>query len=66
MRNRELATRKIEKVEGQLKTLIGLVNRGEQIDTFLRMIRETEEVLEDLKSIIQREPMSPEEGNGLY
>ena len=65
MRYRELTTRKIEKIEGQLKALKFMVNRGEPIQNFLTTIEHTEGILADVKSLIQQEPLSADEGFGL-
>jgi hypothetical protein len=65
MRYRELTTRKLEHVEGQLKTLKFMVNRGEPIQEFINKLNYTEEIISDVKSLIQQEPLSPEEGYGL-
>jgi len=65
MRYRELTTRKLENVEAQLKTLRFMVNRGEPIQEFIKIIEHTEDILSDVKSLIQQEPLSPGEGFGL-
>jgi hypothetical protein len=65
MRDRELSTRKIENIEAQLKALRFMVNRGAPIQEFIKTIENTEEILAEVKSLIQQEPLSPEEGFGL-
>ena len=65
MRYRELTTRKIENIEGQLKALRFMFNRGEPIQNFLTTIEHTEGILADVKSLIQQEPLSADEGFGL-
>lgn len=65
MRYRELSTRKIENIEAQLKALRFTVNRGAPIQEFIKIIENTEEILAEVKSLIQQEPLSPEEGFGL-
>ena len=65
MRYRELTTRKIENIEGQLKALKFMVNRGEPIQHFLNTIEHTEGILAEVKSLIQQEPLSADEGFGL-
>jgi hypothetical protein len=63
MRNRNVIFRRIEQIETKLKTLEFLVKRGGDTNTFLQEISNTEDILGDLKSIIEREPMSPDEIN---
>jgi hypothetical protein len=65
MRYRDLTTRKLENVEAQLKALRFMVNRGEPIQTFLNTLEHTEELISDVKSLIQQEPLSTDEGFGL-
>jgi hypothetical protein len=42
-----------------------MVNRGAPIQEFIKTIENTEEILAEVKSLIQQEPLSPEEGFGL-
>lgn len=65
MRYRELTTRKIENIEGQLRALRFMVNRGEPVQEFLNTIEHTENILSEVKSLIQQEPLSHDEGFGL-
>jgi DNA-binding FrmR family transcriptional regulator len=65
MRYRELTTRKIENIEGQLRALRFMVNRAEPIQEFLNTIEHTEGILAEVKSLIQQEPLSQDEGFGL-
>jgi hypothetical protein len=65
MRYRELTTRKIENIEAQLKTLRFMVSRQQPIEEYFDTIEATEEMLYEIKSLIQQEPLSPEEGYGL-
>lgn len=63
MKNRELVIRRLEQLEGSFKTLNFYVTRGEDINLFLSEIRKSEDTISDLKSIIEREPMTPNEIN---
>jgi hypothetical protein len=65
MRNRELVTKRVEQIEGRLKTLYFMVTRGSNVDEFTREIKNIEDILSDLKSIIEREPFSSNEINKL-
>jgi hypothetical protein len=63
MRNRELFTRRLEQIDGKLKTLHLMVSRGENVKSFKDEIKKIEETVEELKGYIEREPMSPGEIN---
>jgi DNA-binding FrmR family transcriptional regulator len=63
MRNRELTIKRVEQIEGKLKTLQFMVQRGGNITDFIQEIKKTEDILSDLKSIIEREPFSSNEIN---
>jgi len=58
MRNRELIVSKLEQTEGKLKTLLMLVKMGQPIEEFLRTIQEAEDLVQDAKEYINREPIS--------
>jgi hypothetical protein len=58
MRNRELIVSKLEQTEGKLKTLLMLIKMGQPIDDFLRTIHEAEDLVQDAKEYINREPIS--------
>jgi DNA-binding FrmR family transcriptional regulator len=63
MRNRELFTRRLEQIEGRLKGLTLMVSRGESVRNFRNEISKIENMVDELKGYIEREPMSPEEMN---
>lgn len=63
MRNRDLFFRKLEIIENDLKALKFMVNRGQPIADFVNKINSMEDVIFDLKSAIEREPLSPSELN---
>jgi hypothetical protein len=65
MRYRELTTRKIENIEAQLKNLRFMVSRQQPIEEYFDTIEATEEMLAEIKSLIQQEPLSADEGYGL-
>jgi hypothetical protein len=65
MRYRELTTRKIENIEAQLKNLRFMVSRQQPIEEYFNTIDVTEEMLAEIKSLIQQEPLSADEGYGL-
>jgi hypothetical protein len=63
MRNRELFTRRLEQIEGRLKGLTLMVSRGGNARDFKLEIGRIENMVDELKGYIEREPMSPEELN---
>lgn len=63
MRNRELFTRRLEQIEGRLKGLTLMVSRGGTARDFKLEVGRIENMVDELKGYIEREPMSPEELN---
>ena len=55
MRNPEIAMNKLEKLEGKLKTMYVMLTRpNTTADKYKQMIAESEEIIADLKTMIQR------------
>lgn len=65
MRNRNLAFKKLETLEATLTTLLQIVNRQSPIETYKVNIGKAQALVEDLKDMVEREPMSPSELNKL-
>ena len=63
MKARELVNKRIDQVEGKLKSLNLMVSRGSNVREFRQEIKNTEEILEDLRAILEREPRTPNEIN---
>jgi hypothetical protein len=63
MKARELINRRLGQIENRLKTLTFMVNRGSNVREFVTEIRNTEELLNEVKDIIEREPRTPNEIN---
>jgi hypothetical protein len=63
MRNRNTVLKKVENIEGKLKQLKFCVQRGAELNEYLDALALAEEELSELKSFIEREPMSAEEMN---
>ena len=61
MRNRNLYFAKIESIEGKIKTLQMMVRMGQPIQEFLTHTQQVEELLQDLKDMISREAVQPNE-----
>jgi hypothetical protein len=55
MRTPEVAILKIEKIEGKLKAMGVLLSRQSTAEQFKEQIKSTEEILQDIKDMIQRE-----------
>ncbi len=56
MRNKELVDKRFMQIESKLKTLKFILSRpGASADEFKKVINDTEEVINDLKSIIERD-----------
>jgi len=63
MKNREIIMRRLEKVEGELDKIYFYLHRGgttEQVSDSLIVAKES---LDDAKSFVQQEPLSPNEIN---
>lgn len=58
MKNRDLIVNKLEQIDGKLKVLNSLVRTGQSVDEFLTTLKVTEEILEEVKEYINREPIS--------
>ena len=63
MRNRNLVTRKLDQLETTLITLQQIVNRKAPIETYKANIVKAQGLVEDLKDMVEREPISPTEIN---
>ena len=56
MQHREIITRKLEKVEGNISKLESLLSRGGNINDFIVLLNQTKDVIQDVKDYVQREP----------
>ena len=55
MRNPEIAMNKLEKLEGKLKTMYVMLTRpGTTVDQYKQILGESEEIIADIKTMIQR------------
>ncbi len=55
MRNKDHIVSKIEQVEGKLNQLQYLATAGKEINQYLQVLNETKELLDFVKSAIERE-----------
>lgn len=63
MRNRELATRRLEQIETTFFNLERIVNTQQPIEEYKKAIAKGLDYVEELKSMVEAEPMSPSEIN---
>ena len=63
MRNRSLMQKKMETLESILINLQRIVKTQEPIDVYVQNVQKGLDVVEDLKSMIEAEPLSPNEVN---
>tara|TARA_R110001592_G_scaffold3936_5_gene22351 strand:+ start:756 stop:953 length:198 start_codon:yes stop_codon:yes gene_type:complete len=63
MKARELIHKRLDQIENRLKTLTFMVNRGSNVREFISEIKNAEELVGELKDMIEREPRTPNEIN---
>jgi hypothetical protein len=63
MRNRNLMQKKVETIESILINLQRIVNTQEPVEVYHNNIEKGLEIIEDVKSMIEAEPLSPNEVN---
>ncbi len=64
MKNRETVNRKLEKLDHILINLQRIVNTQEPISTYKETIEKGQDVVDEIRSMIEREPRSAYEQNG--
>lgn len=55
MRNQELINKRFQQIEGKIKTLKFLIGRQSPVQDFKNELTNLEEVVEDLRSLVDRE-----------
>jgi hypothetical protein len=63
MKNREIIMRRLERVEGGIEKMWLFLNRGADRERVEEVLIEMRESLDDAKSFVQQEPLSPGEIN---
>ena len=63
MRNRNLLNQKLDNLEATLVTLQQIVNRQSPIESYKANIVKAQGLVEDIKDMVEREPISPGEIN---
>ena len=56
MQHREIITRNLERVEGNISKLESLLSRGGDGREFRQVLEQTRDIVQDVKDYIQREP----------
>jgi hypothetical protein len=55
MRNRRLVLNMLDQLEGQFNNLKYSANRGDSLETFMNTLEKCEEIVENVKTQIERE-----------
>lgn len=63
MRNRNLLDRKLETLESTLIVLQNIVNTQQPIETYKINIGKAQAIVEEIRDMVESEPMSPSEIN---
>lgn len=63
MRNRNLLNRKLDALDHTLITLKRIVNTQEPIESYKLNIVKAQGIIDDIKSMVELEPFSPNERN---
>ena len=63
MRNRNLLNKKLNNLEATLVTLEQIVNRQAPIESYRANIVKAQGLVEDIRDMVEREPLSPTELN---
>ena len=63
MRNRNVILKKLDSLSNTLITLMYITNTKQSIEVYKTNIDKAEELVEDIRSMIENEPLSPQEQN---
>ena len=63
MRNRNVIHKKLDNLSNTLITLMYITNTKQNIEVYKTGINKAEELVEDIRSMIENEPFSPQEQN---
>lgn len=61
MRNRNLINKKLENLENKFEVLRWQITNSQKVQDFTNVIQEGKDVVQELKNLIENEPISPEE-----
>jgi len=63
MRNRNLLNQKLDNLEGTLTILQNIVNTQQPIESYKINIGKAQSLVEDIRDVVESQPMSPNELN---
>jgi hypothetical protein len=63
MRNRQLMHKKVEFLESTLINLLRIIKTNEPKEVYIQNIEKGLEVIDDIRSMVEAEPLSPNELN---
>ena len=61
MKNRDYINKQLDNLEGELGNLRGIVSKQEPLETYLKGIERAGELIEEIRSQIENEPMGAHE-----
>jgi hypothetical protein len=61
MRNRNLINKKLENIENKFEVLRWQVTNSQNVQDFVNVIQQGKDVIQELKNLIENEPISPNE-----
>ena len=64
MRNRNYINKQFDNLEGVLGNLRGIVSKQEPLETYLKSLSKAEELVEEIRSQIENEPIESNEERG--
>lgn len=64
MRNRDLINRKLENIESKFEVLRGLLTNSRDVQDFITVIENSKDIIQELKNLVENEPISPDEIGG--
>lgn len=62
MKNRNYINKQLDLLEGVLGNLRGIVSKKEPLETYLKALERAGELVEEVRSQIENEPLSSREG----
>ena len=65
MKNRNYINKQLDLLEGVLGNLRGIVSKQEPLETYLKGLERANELVEEIRSYIENEPVTAHEQRGL-
>jgi len=63
MRNRNSVNRNLDIIDSKAQQLRGMVNTSQPIRDFIKVIESLQETVDQIRTYVEKEPMSPNEVN---